>query len=263
MNRKKSVWETREADLATVKRFNDPVRPYKIMYYRTDLSVHTKRVVAINREVCTVAVECYSEFKAQRSLYMSEHHDDHEVILKDASAHAKGEMNKKQLELFEHKEVAAIRRLGRKYPNQIEGYSYEDIMIEAFHKDTRESQSHSYSDKVDAYCESIHEVLAGNTVFIDSALWYVWKYFTQREEKFPLIFELFKDPYASKSKFLQFPAPDTIGFFNHGLQCARPHTEETIMQKTGIPIYEAWKDITLRNFPNGMDLLINQTEFHK
>ena len=65
-----------------------------------------------------------------------------------------------------------IYKLKKKYPKKIEGYYYLDLLLHAIKKDCREAQLHSFADKHDGYNEAIHEVLAGNIIFLEPIINY-------------------------------------------------------------------------------------------
>jgi len=108
----------------------------------------------------------------------------------------------------------------------------------------------------------VHEVLAGNTVFLEPVINYQVKIFNHPQENFPLIKKIFNGR-ETKNTLFDFPVIDLKSFFQKGNIGAKPHTTETIRRKTIIPHYETWKEITLSIFEDGMDLLTKQVEFHK
>ena len=110
----------------------------------------------------------------------------------------------------------------------------------------------------------MHEVLAGNTVFLEPVINYWAKTFNNPQENFPLIKKIFNgNGKEIKNTLFDFPVVDLKSFFEKGNIGAKLHTAETIKRRTLIPHYEIWKEITLSAFENGMDLLIEQVEFHK
>lgn len=263
MNRKKFVWKDRESDLRKVKRFHDPNHRFEVMYYRTNLWVHTKRVEAMHASLIPLLQECYEGFNPKLALLISRYHDDLELTSFDASLQLKLQMTKEQQDLFYEKELDAINRICKHYPQKVEGYWFKDILLHALNKDCREAQSHSLIDKHDGNNESLHEVFAGNIVFLEPVINYTQEIFSNRVVKFPMIKEMFASDIRCKSPFLSFPVVDLMELFSKGNRPVKPHTPWTVSLHSGIPAYEAWKEITLNNFPNGMDLLINQTEFHQ
>lgn len=256
----KFLWKNREEDLKKVIRYYDPNHRFEVMMYRTDLSVHTKRVPVLTKSLIPVAQECYSGFDPKLAELISIYHDDHELVGGDTSLQLKMQMTTEELSLNEQQELHHIDQICKHYPKKIQGYWYKELLLHALYKDCREAQLHSLADKYDGYNEAIHEVLAGNVVFIEPVLNYNAKTFYPRSEKFPMIKEIFS--VENDSALLKFPVVDLMEFFANGKRTCRPHTAYTISLVTGIPAYEEWKRITLEAFPNGMELLTKQKEFH-
>lgn len=265
MSQKKIVWEERDADLEKVIRFFDPKHRFEIMFYRTNLLVHTRRVPFILETLIALAQLYYPSFDAKLARLICKYHDDPELISKrgDVSLQLKLQMGDSEKELLMREEIRAIEQIAKFYPKKVEGYNYKDILLHALKKDCCEAQLHSLADKWDGCCEALHEVFAGNIVFMEPVLNYYQEIFSKRYEKFPLIQSLFNSEAVKQNPFLQFPVFDFMELFSNGNRAIKPHTPWTVSLNSGIPGYEAWKEITLNNFSNGMDLLINQTEFHK
>ncbi len=247
----------REGDLQTLERYGK----FDVMFYRTNLLVHKNRVQAIVKALLPFA-SIYENFNAKKTLLISEHHDDYELILKggDIPLQLKLLMSKKEEEDLKEREVLAAERMSQYYPKSVKGFKYLDLLMHSIRKDCPEAQLHSFADKLDGYCEAIHEVLAGNTIFLEPIINYNAKIFNNLENNFPLIRELFN---GKGGHLFHFPVVDLIDFFQKGNLGPTPHTPETITKRTVIPHYEEWKKITLSIFPNGMELLTKQMEFHK
>lgn len=128
-------------------------------------------------------------------------------------------------------------------------------MLHAIRKDDVSAQIVSVIDKCDGFCEALHEVLAGNLVFVEPLINYLTHTFNDLPGKYPLIGEFFSEP---RSPF-RFPVCELASYFKYGSRQPQPHTWETISRNTRIPMYEAWKRVTLKHFGTGP--LIDQTEF--
>jgi 5'-deoxynucleotidase YfbR-like HD superfamily hydrolase len=263
MKPKKFVWKNRDNDLSKVIRYFDPNHRFEVMYYRTNLLVHYRRVEAITKSIIPLAQECYPGLDTKIIPLMNIYHDDHELIGGDTSHQLKliMEENSEEKEIEAVKEISSIDKICKYYPKKIKGYWYKDILLRTFHKQCRESQLHSLADKHDGYHEAIHELLGGNSVFVEPVLNYQQGVFAKRYARFSLIDELFDASVAKKNPFLHFPVIDLMDFFSNGRRVTAPHTPESLQLVTGIPSYEAWKNITLRTFKNGVDLLTKQIEF--
>ncbi len=250
-------FKERRNDLQALKRYGR----FDVMLYRTNLGIHITRVGAIVEKLLPFT-SIYQDFSSKKALLISEHHDDYELILEggDIPLQLKLMMDVEEKENLKMKEVLAAERIAEFYPKSVKGHRYLDLLLHAIHKDCKEAQLYSFADKLDGYCEAVHEVLAGNTVFLDAVINYHAKTFNQPEKNFPLIHELFN---GQGGGLFHFPVVDLTHYFEKGKRSPVPHTVETIRRETVMPHYEAWKKITLSIFPNGMDLLTKQVEFHQ
>ena len=249
-------WKRREENLRNIKRYHK----FKVMFYRTDDLIHSKRVVALLEEILPYVKILYPEIYEKLAKLIAKYHDDYEIIIKggDIPLQYKLGMNHVELSLHQRKEVLAVERLSNSYPKIVSGYEYKNIALHAVYKESIESQVVSFVDKIDGYCEAIHEVLAGNTIFIEPIINYNLKTFNKLKELYPLIKEIFemKDVWFNFNYII-----DLIEFFEGGNIGSKPHTEETIKRRTLIPQYEMWKKVTIKKF--GIEPLINQVEFHR
>lgn len=263
MEPKKLFWKNRDNDLSKVIRYFDPNHRFEVMLYRTNLLVHTRRVEAIIESLIPIAQECYEGFDPNLARLISRYHDDSELVAKrgDVSLQLKLQMSDDDKEILKMEEIRAIKKISKYYPKVVDGYCYEELLLHALNKDCREAQLHSFADKHDGNCEAIHEVLAGNTVFLEPVLNYSSEIFTKRNNKFYQIQEMFTPDIANKNPFLQFPVLNLMEFFKNGKIKTVPHTENTLKSNSRIPYYEKWKEITIETFPNGKELLLKQIEF--
>lgn len=250
------TWASREKDLARVIRYDK----FKVMFYRTNLHIHSLRVPQIVQRLLPDALRHYPELDAQKALLISKFHDDHEIALEDGdvSFQLKLMMSGRQLSMLKQKEIAAAERLSCAYGNpRIEGYAYRDLLMHALLKDCPEAQLYSFADKLDAYGEAWHEVLAGNACFLEPVINYVASTFNRPGENFPLLAKAFE----SGDGFFAFPVICTKDYFSEGLLTSSPHDWKSVARKTKIPHYEMWKKVTLEQLPNGMKLLTEQKEW--
>jgi hypothetical protein len=248
-------WENREKDLEKKERYHT----FDLMFYRTNLLVHSNRVPLILEEFLPTAVSVYPNFDVKLARLVSKFHDDYEMVMKrgDVPLLLKLMMNGEEHSLLKQEEIAAARLLSKFYGNpKIEGYQYQDLLMHAILKDCPEAQLHSFCDKLEGYCEALHEVLAGNTVFLEPVINYNAKTFNDLSGNFPLIKEIFKG-----QQLFNFLAADLKPYFNYGRMGAFLHTPESIMKETRIFHYELWKKITL-SMPGGIELLTKNTESH-
>lgn len=249
-------WKKREENLIKIKRYHK----FKVMFYRTNNLIHSKRVLFLLEEILPIIKSLYHDFDEKKARLIALHHDDYEIVLEggDIPLQYKLMMNEEELSSLLQKELLAIDMLVKSYPKKIKGYEYKQLLLHAVFKDCIEAQVISLVDKIDGYCEAIHEVLAGNVVFLEPIINYNLKTFNNLIGKYPLITEVFelKDDWFDYRIVV-----DLKEFFEDGLIGTKPHTIETIKKKTIIPQYEKWKEITIKN--SGIEPLIKQIEFHK
>lgn len=251
-------WRKREENLERIKRYHK----FKVMFYRTNNRIHSKRVLALLEEIIPFVVKIYPDFNVELARLIAIHHDNHEIIMKggDISLQLKLNMkyngDNKGLQELHQEEILAVERLSESYPKKIKGYDYKRIALHAVFKDCTEAQAVSFTDKIDGYCEAVHEVLAGNNIFLEPVINYLSNTFDDLVKRYPLIEEVFgiKNVWFDTKSVV-----DLRDFFEDGLLGSEPFTKETIERKTVIPQYEMWKMVTLKNF--GVQELIKQKEF--
>ncbi len=247
MMEKLENFEGRTEALGKIIRFGINIR----MIYRTNLLLHSKRVYYMLNEIMPLAKQAFgNELDEKKALALAIVHDDAEIITGDIQLGDKLNMTKKELEKIDEDEAKAIDEISSKWPKTVMGYSYRDLLMHALRKDCVEAEIVSYCDKMDAYCESIHEILAGNMIFttaIDTYTMVLNKF----AEKFPRIAKLLKMEHPlllMPGKIDQGKIPKEIIFYS----------EESAAAKTGIPQYDKWKEITINNI--GIETLTKRIE---
>ncbi len=256
------LFTNREKDLTRIKRYSR----FPVMYYRTNLSVHCKRVAAMVRLLSSFATARIKNFDADLAEAISKYHDDYEMVdfLGDVQLNDKLQMSKKQHKQLKQKEMKAIDVISIQYPKYVylgdKKYRYKSLLIKAVSKNCPEAQLHSFADKLDGLNEGIHEVLAGNLGFLEAVLNYYGKTFNDCKKNFPLIAPLFCE--ELKQEFFNMPVINSLHYFSNGHSKASLHTEHSLNSNTGISYYDEWKKLTLTVFPNGKELLVKQLESH-
>lgn len=265
------TWEKRPHDLAGVARY----APMKVMYLRSNDGTHVQRVEALVQEpqILDLVSELYPDLDRVLVRVQARHHDDPEVYPKlgDVTLQAKLIMNADQLGDHQKKEIIAAREVAAGYatkrgPRMVRGYPLLDLYYHAIFKDCMEAQLVSVVDKMDGFCEALHELLAGNTPFAEPVINYLTKTFALNRllHKYRLISKVFLDP---RNPFVVADPEDPedgksvaqLGDLYERKTCnAKPHTPETVMANTHIPMYELWKRVTIKHF--GMEALIGQRE---
>lgn len=168
-------------------------------------------------------------------------------------------MSKRELQGVENAEAAAIEKLVRASPTTINGYSYRDLLLMALHKDAIEGQLVMYVDKLDAFCESLHEVLAGNLLFLRPVLFYE-KVMTEFPGKNPEIAEFLLDKNSPWTYLEGRESPLSISVERYAL-LNRPHTSGSVMVDTDFPFYNVWRKMVIdRGGEEGLRWLTEQQE---
>jgi len=248
-------WKHREENLRKIKRYGK----FAVMFYRTNDLIHSQRVCSIVREVSPFIKSLYPDYAMKKAELIATHHDDHELVLKggDISLQLKLMMSEEELHSLQQDELAAVDLLSENFPKKVKGYNYKQLLHHAIFKDCLEAQLVSYIDKVDGYCEAIHENLACNPIFMEPIINYDLKTFGDLHKKFPLLREAFN----SNHNFFDFAVVDLLDFFKNGKEAPRLHTEKNLKRKASIPQYELWKHISIKTF--GVGPLVNQVEFYE
>lgn len=246
------LWKNRERNLENLKRYGS----FSVMFYRTNLLIHKKRLRAILERILPTAISIYKDIDPELTLMIAEHHDDFELTLEggDISLLSKLKMTSFELGELKQKEILAAKKIASLYPKEVSGYDYYSLLLHAIHKNCKEAQLVSIADKIDGYCEAIHELLAGNTIFLEPVINYVTKTFVAWPKKLSLVKKIF----LTDDPFFSFPVVDMSEYFDSGRSSL--HSKLTVQKKTGIPQYELWKEVTINTL--GIEVLTTQKEFH-
>ncbi|PIN86051.1 hypothetical protein COV19_06900 [Candidatus Woesearchaeota archaeon CG10_big_fil_rev_8_21_14_0_10_44_13] len=254
-----SKFNGREQKLEMIKRY----AKRSPMFYRTNNGIHSRRVARITNEIIPFAEHVFGgDFNGPLALAQAYVHDDPEIITGDIEVCTKKMMDLKELVLKRSYELEAIGYFCQLYPERVNGYKYHDLLDAAIEKVTKEAQVVSLADKLDGFGEALHEVFAGNTVFMEGingvappCVNYT-KILSEFERNFPLIIKLWDAYYGAHPAFT---SPPPIESYN--LADARPHTIDSIMKPSGHPQYESWKRVTIDN--GWIGLLVTMTEHQK
>ena len=228
----------REAGLKNLYRYS----MFEVMYYRPNLWEHSHRLCWMVEELAPIAKKYLKKIDIEKARAMALVHDDAEMITGDIQAGVKALMSKSELADVLKKERLAIKDISKKFPKKIHDYVYEKLLLEMAEKKTPESLLVTYVDKLDGYCESMHEVLAGNISLMRSVMFYV-KTFAEFPTKYPKLAAFC----AEKSSPLTFVDNRTDV---NGVRFARyaklkPYTKESINAQTDFPFYNEWRRIVI------------------
>ncbi|MDO8551123.1 MAG: HD domain-containing protein [bacterium] len=239
----------RKHDLEQIKRYS----MFPVMYYRTNLYLHSLRVSWLIDELEPIAVKTWRKFKSNLAKTLSLVHDDAEIITGDIQLGHKLEMSAEQLARVVMEEEKAIKTLSIRFPPKINCLSYKTLLIHALKKDCLEAQLVSLADKLDAYGESMHELFAGNKDFITPCTNYI-KILKSFPEKYPQLKNFFKH----KHPFLS-PSPN-FDLFETALK-GHYHTPQSIKKLTICPRYNLWKEVSIKKLgKKGVAVLTNKNE---
>jgi hypothetical protein len=248
--------------LRSVQRYGDR----KVMFYRTDLEIHTTRLLGMFKSARPVIKKTFPDMSLEELELLIAVHDDHETYedFEDVTSYKKVGMSDTEKQAHENREAKAIIGYtnGQPYFLGENKYPYRDFLMRWEKKECAMSQCGSYLDKIDAVCEIIHEVFAGNPYFMSRVIYGVSfnQSFLQRDTRFPLIKKLFEigadHPFFSKPKRIERD-------FDYIPYMFKPHTRESILIHTGYEVYDLWKEVTLVVFglEKGMQVLTKQKEF--
>lgn len=224
------------------------------MFYRSNLWMHSHRILWLLEEIAPVAQK-YLTFDLEKARIFALVHDDAEIVTGDIQAVQKQRMSKEELQQLETNDLEAIKILVKRYPKMVHGHSYELLLKEAIHKNTVESQLVSYLDKLDAFCESLHEVYAGNVSLLRSIVFYSLM-IPSFPHKYPALKELLSSRESPLTFIADLISPHKVEFENYTL---KPHTESSIQNTFDFPFYATWKRLVISK--GKIDWLIVQKEF--
>jgi len=242
----------RKEKLESIYRYNY----FDVLFYRSNLWQHTHRVLWLLEEIDPLAQK-YIKFDIEKARVYALVHDDAEMITGDVQAITKLRMSADEQIKHEEEEMSAISKLAETYPQEINGYSYKELLLNAVKKDSIEAKLVSYLDKLDAYCESLHEVYAGNISLLRSVVFYA-----NALPLFPIKYPELKELLASKESPLTYLtnqiSPGEIRVERY-MNLGKPYTKESLGIDVDFPFYKEWKRIVIER--GKIDWLINQKEY--
>jgi 5'-deoxynucleotidase YfbR-like HD superfamily hydrolase len=242
----------REQKLKEINRYS----LFEVMLYRSNLWRHCYRVLWLAEEILPAAQK-YLNLDPEKVRILALVHDDEEMITGDIPAGVKAVMSVEQQKKMWQEEKNAADTLAQKFPKEIEGYNYRSLLKHSADKDCIESQLVSYLDKLDAYCESLHELFAGNISFLRSVLFYE-RTLPQFPVKYPALGPLFQSKDSVLVLFKN-PLPTTKVQVRDYTHLNKIHTEKSLRVEVDFPFYNAWRKIVIEK--GGKDWLLTQKEF--
>jgi 5'-deoxynucleotidase YfbR-like HD superfamily hydrolase len=225
--------DEREEKLRAIFRYS----MFEVMFYRSSLWQHTHRVHWIVEELLPFTSGMQIDHEKARVLALV--HDDAEMVTGDWQAGHKAKMSPEELRAIEADEEKAVQKLAARYPETVYGFNYAALLRHAIHKDCVEAQIVSYADRFDAYCETLHEILAGNLGLLWSLMLYE-RWLASYASKYPALKPLItqQSPFilGGDNRF-QPPHVDTEAYRFLG----KPHTLESLRHPTDFGFYNAWR----------------------
>lgn len=245
----------REQALRAIKRYKDPL--FEVMFYRTNLLDHSRRVCFHLEEAAKDILAVYPRFDFERARVMAQVHDDAEIITGDVMLYKKESMTEEELKELARRETEAIPLLVERFGLNAGNYDYVDLLIEAKGKETLESQFVSFFDKLEGGGEAWHEVFAGNPKFLRPSGGKDFRSggYIRRLKDFRLKYEMMGIFFSIFPEYLPKPFD-----FQLALEVGKPHDEKSIHQDSGFPCYELWKKAIIKRA--GIEKLITQVEFY-
>jgi len=245
----------REEGLRRILRYS----MFEVMFYRSSLWQHSHRVHWIVEELLPLT-DGVIKIDKEKARVLALVHDDAEMVTGDIQAGHKAKMTKEQLMQLEKDEEKAAIKLAVGYPKEVHGYEYQSLLVSAVYKDCIEAQLVSYADRFDAYCETLHEILAGNLGLIWSLMFYE-RWLPSYAKKYPALKPLTKVPspfmVIGDNRF----QPPLVQARNYEW-LGKPHTEESIKHPTEFGFYDAWREMVQRRAgEEGRGWLLEQKEF--
>ena len=233
---------------------------FDVMFYRSNLWTHAHRVSWLTEDITPVALKYFKKFDGEKARILALVHDDAELITGDIQSRAKARASKKDKLKWERSEARAIKELSSRYPKYVGSYRYGELLTEALEKSTPESWVVTFADKLDAYCEGLHEVFAGNFSLLQCILFYP-RMLGFLDRKFPKLTPFLYDrtsPLVDVERYLHVPLIKSKRYAHAG----KPHTKKTITLSSTLPFYDRWRALVIKHWgEEGIKTLIDQKEF--
>ncbi len=239
-----SNFEWRTEALSDIYRYSN----YKVSYYRSNLSTHSKRVFFLAKFLKSEIYNMFPGVDMLKILAMSLVHDDVEILIGDFQSVNRLKMTPEQIAIIDGNEEVAIGKISEQFPKEISGYSYQELLLEVFQKNTIEAQIVKYLDHIDGFCEALHEIYAWNECFTTSPEteygqvpippdYYIPR-FSNPEKYYPLISSAIgiRMPFVRNFERIDF---ELIA------KNSSPHSAESIQTSSNYPLYDFWKNVII------------------
>ena len=121
-----SKFSGRREALERIKRFCDPVTP--VMFYRTTVFSHAKRVQWLVEDIIARAKEIHPAFDGEFARALALVHDDIEIVIGDVQLSRKELMSSQAYAALVDAEKHAGEVLAKRWPHQVNGYAYNELL---------------------------------------------------------------------------------------------------------------------------------------
>lgn len=244
----------REERLKNIYRFSIA----EFFRYRSNLWYHELRVSFLTVELCKIATKLGFKLDFEYARLLSIVHDDAEMVTGDVQLGHKQHMSREQLADLDKQEELAIEKLSEEFPERVGHYVYKELLLDALHKRTLEAKVMKYADRLDAYGESLHEVLSGNLTALRPVLTYTLLLATY-SETFPELMTLFEYKESPLTNYSSKRWPDRISL-THYEKMGAPYSKVSLSEKTDLLFYDEWKQLQLDNLgEEGVRLLVEES----
>lgn len=245
----------REEKLRVTRRFS----MFEVFFYRSSLWHHELRVALLADELSAFAAKTLPAYDPLKARLIALFHDDAELITGDIQLGHKQLMSPEELRQVDDNEAAAIETISKSFPETVLGYSYRELLFHALGKDCLEAQLVTYADKLDAYCESMHDLLGGNITALRAVMNYDGV-MPEIKKKYSGLAPLFLAGGLPLIDLDLRTEPRRVLRKNYA-HLNKPHTPESIRQDTEFSFYNKWREIVLANLgEEGAEMLTRRLE---
>lgn len=216
------------------------------MWYRTNVSTHTKRVCITVREVCSVLKKLWCLIDEEHILKLAEVHDDEEMITDDIVSPTKDKFTQEEKDIFEQRKKEAREILITEYSELFDNPKiYGELLQEENEQKSINYFIMKYVDKLEANMEISHEIIQWNTWFL-----------LAHNDKWDFEVNTFEYSFSNTSKYLDklcenlhiprkklesydiFNLTSPIDYKNETIDNSKYHSQNNLPEKTGYAPYD-------------------------
>ena len=234
--------KSREEELNSIMRYENFT---STMFYRASVLTHCWKVHALVKQMSEEISEEFFDKKLTNTLALI--HDDTEIIVGDILAQNKDNFSQAQKQEYEEKCNQAIPILVQNYSEFIEGFNYRELLELEEKNNTAECALVKFADKVDAYHEVCHEILAGNKEFLKEVTikGITYSPYQYTYDKMIRALNHLKQ-FIDTSQLSLVNAIEYHPNFNEFCEEGILHTRESLLKKQPLKSYQLWIE-TIKN----------------